>query len=286
MEGTSTSSLIGVAICAGVPLVPNGRSHHNRKTKTKPRVDRVYLRSRLWWAGLVLLNVGELGNFTAYAFSPASLVAPLGTVALVANAFWAPLLLKERFRKTDLLGILLTVLGGVTVVYASKSSDKKLYPAELLEAIQAKFFIGYAIFCVVAGAGLAVLSGTRYGEKYVMVDIGLCAFAGGFTVLATKAFSSFLSLLFLSTFRQWVTYPILAVLISTALIQVNYINKALQRFESRIVIPAQFCSFSLSAIIGSAILYRDFDDVGMPEFLNFAFGGSSVLLLRLPLVLP
>lgn len=116
---------------------------------------------------------------------------------------------------------------------------------------------------------------------------------GGFTVLATKAFSSFLTLIFLDTFRYWITYPILLVLVSTAFIQVNFINKALQRFESRVVIPSQFMSFALSTIgelegrctqarivltsfsriaVGSAVLYREFDDVDLPSFLNFAFG--------------
>ena len=63
------------------------------------------------------MNVGEVGNFISYAFAPASVVAPLGTVscilgllefvkfdpasqfALIANCFFAPIMLKERFRK-------------------------------------------------------------------------------------------------------------------------------------------------------------------------------------------
>ncbi|KAM0747863.1 DUF803-domain-containing protein [Meredithblackwellia eburnea MCA 4105] len=248
---------------------PRARSSSSTR---RPRSDKVYLRSRLWWAGLMLLNLGELGNFTAYGFSPASLVAPLGTVALVANCFWSPLILNEPFRRKDVLGIVLTIIGGVTVVYASKSSDVKLSPEQLLKAIKTTLFLVYSIISVLAGAFLAFLSRTPYGEKHVMVDLGLCAVAGGFTVLATKAFSSFLTLMFLDTFRHWMTYPVLAVLLSTALIQVNYINKALQRFDSKIVVPGQFCSFSLSAIVGSAILYRDFDDVDFSSFMNFVFG--------------
>ena len=32
------------------------------------------------WLGFLLMNVGETGNFISYAFAPASVVAPLGTV--------------------------------------------------------------------------------------------------------------------------------------------------------------------------------------------------------------
>jgi len=32
------------------------------------------------WLGFLLMNVGETGNFISYAWAPASVVAPLGTV--------------------------------------------------------------------------------------------------------------------------------------------------------------------------------------------------------------
>lgn len=35
------------------------------------------------WTGFMLMNVGELGNFISYAFAPASVVAPLGTVSRI-----------------------------------------------------------------------------------------------------------------------------------------------------------------------------------------------------------
>lgn len=33
------------------------------------------------WSGFILMNIGETGNFISYAFAPASVVAPLGTVS-------------------------------------------------------------------------------------------------------------------------------------------------------------------------------------------------------------
>jgi len=60
--------------------------------------------------------LGECGNFLAYAFAPASVVAPLGTVALVSNAIIAPFALKEKFRPQDMLGILFAIAGAIVVV--------------------------------------------------------------------------------------------------------------------------------------------------------------------------
>jgi ABC-type Zn2+ transport system substrate-binding protein/surface adhesin len=60
-----------------------------------------YAQHRVWWIGMVLMALGEMGNFGAYFFAPASLVAPLGTVTVVSNAIIAPLCLGETFRRRD-----------------------------------------------------------------------------------------------------------------------------------------------------------------------------------------
>lgn len=69
-----------------------------------------------------------------------------------------------------------------------------------------------------------------------------------------------------------VTYALLAVLIGTAVMQVRYVNKALQRFDSTQVIPVQFVLFTLSVIMGSAILYRDFEQATVESAVKFAGG--------------
>jgi hypothetical protein len=42
-----------------------------------------YTSKPLWWLGIAVMAIGELGNFIAYSLAPAILVIPLGTVALV-----------------------------------------------------------------------------------------------------------------------------------------------------------------------------------------------------------
>jgi hypothetical protein len=54
--------------------------------------------------------------------------------------------------------------------------------------------------------------------------------------------------------------------------QVRYVNKALQRFDSTQVIPVQFVMFTLSVIIGSAILYRDFEKATADSVGKFVGG--------------
>ncbi|KAG9052998.1 hypothetical protein FS842_008916 [Serendipita sp. 407] len=190
-----------------------------------------YLRSKLWWLGFVLMNIGEFGNFLSYAYAPASLVAPLGTVALVANCFFAPLLLHERLRKRDFFGILLAVCGSITIVLSSRPTDVRLDKDGLIHAILQPLFIAYTILNVVLILFLVVLSRGNAGRDWIFVDVGICALFGGYTVLATKGLSTLLSLKLIQVFKMWITYPLVVVLLGTGFCQIRYLNRALMKFD-------------------------------------------------------
>ena len=89
--------------------------------------DQMYLHSPWWWLGLVLMTVGECGNFLAYGFAPASIVSPLGVVALISNCIIAPLMLKEPFRGRDFVGVVVSIAGAVIVVMSSAAEEVKVF---------------------------------------------------------------------------------------------------------------------------------------------------------------
>ncbi|CAK5275736.1 unnamed protein product [Mycena citricolor] len=229
-----------------------------------------YLKTKLWWAGFTLMNVGEMGNFISYAWAPASVVAPLGTFALMANCVFAPLMLGERFRKRDILGIFIAVIGAVTVVLASNASDTRMDPDALLKAISQIPFIVFSGTYIVGAIVLAILSERPAGKKYVFIDVGLrihCAFH--------KAVSTLLTMQWLEMFTRWITYPTIAVLALTGVGQIRYLNRALMRFDGKVVIPIQFVFFTISAIVGSAVLYGDFKKASFHQLVTFLYGCAA-----------
>jgi len=230
-----------------------------------------YWKSRLWWLGLILMILGEVGNFLAYGFAPASLIAPLGTVGLISNAVIAPLFLQEIFRTRDFAGILLAMGGAVMVVFTSKNSDSQLPPDKVLELFfRTKVYI---YICVCVGLMIFLLGlSKKYGKKTVLIDLFIVALFGGFTVLSTKAVSSLLSTVQMLMFTYLFTYLLLLVLVSTAILQVKYLNKALQNFDSTVVIPTQFVLFTLSVVTGSAVLYDDFENFTGIQYFTFIVG--------------
>ena len=118
----------------------------------------------------------------------------------------------------------------------------------------------------------------KYGSKFIIIDLGLVALFGGYTVLSTKGISSLLSTSFYHIFTMPIAYLFAGVLISTAVMQIKYVNRALQRFDSTQVIPTQFVLFTLSVIIGSGILYRDFEKISQNQLSKFVFGCGFTFL--------
>lgn len=49
--------------------------------------QKPFYRSKLWWCGLMLMGMGEMGNFAAYGFASIMLVAPLGSIAVIGETF-------------------------------------------------------------------------------------------------------------------------------------------------------------------------------------------------------
>lgn len=258
-----------------------------------------YLRSPYWWAGIVLMTLGEMGNFLAYGFAPASIVSPLGVVALISNCVIAPCMLKEQFRKRDFWGVCIAIAGAVIVVLSAKTKEAKFGPHDIWVMITQWEFELYMGITAVLIVTLMSLS-WEYGGRTILIDLGLVGLfgkpspsvdchitadsgVGGYTALATKGVSSLLSFTLWHVITFPITYLLVAVLVLSALMQIRYINRALQRFDSTQVIPTQFVLFTLSVIIGSAVLYRDFESTTAAQAGKFV-GGCCLTFLGVYLI--
>jgi magnesium transporter len=80
--------------------------------------------------------------------------------------------------KRDLFGIIIAIVGAVTVVLASNASDVRLDPDALVQAICQTTFIVFSCIYVGGAIILAILSHTSIGRRWVFVDVGLCAIFG------------------------------------------------------------------------------------------------------------
>lgn len=139
-----------------------------------------YLKSSYWWCGIILMLVGEAGNFLAYGFAPASIVSPLGVVALISNCVIAPFMLKESFRTRDFWGVLIAIGGAVVVVLSAKTSETKIGPNDIWRMITRWEFETYLGITVGLILILMAIS-WKHGGSTILVDVGLVALFGMYT---------------------------------------------------------------------------------------------------------
>jgi magnesium transporter len=136
-----------------------------------------YLSSPYWWTGIILMTIGEAGNFLAYGFAPASIVSPLGVVAIISNCIIAPLFMKEHFRWRDFWGVVIAVTGAVTVVLSASENNPKLGPHQIWALIgtwEFETYLGITVFVIIC----LMLASNKYGQKSIFIDLGLVGLFG------------------------------------------------------------------------------------------------------------
>lgn len=84
------------------------------------------------------------------------------------------------FLQRDFFGIIIAILGAITVVLSANPSDTRLDHEGLIRAISQRAFLVYSIVYIVGVAILSGLSESEVGRRHVFVDVGLCALFGTF----------------------------------------------------------------------------------------------------------
>jgi magnesium transporter len=159
------------------PLAQSFQSGDSGLSDGETKVASNYLKSPSWWLGQILMTIGEMGNFLAYGFAPASIVSPLGVVALVSNCVIAPLFFGEVFRKRDFWGVVIAIAGAVVVVLSAKQEETKLEPHDVWDAISTMEF---EIYMAVSVSLIVVLmwASPKYGNRTILIDLGLVGLFG------------------------------------------------------------------------------------------------------------
>ncbi|ENN70432.1 hypothetical protein HUJ04_002075 [Dendroctonus ponderosae] len=244
-----------------------------------------YLKDWTWWIGLLTMGVGELANFGAYAFAPASLVTPLGALSVLVSAVLASKFLHETLNTNGKMGCILCVLGSVVVVIHSPHEAEFSTVDDLLSRLAEADFLYYAFIVSVIVISIIFFLGPRYGNRYVSVYVALCSAVGSLTVMACKGLglairNSITGVL--PAHDVWIIAIFLLVAVAFICLQMNYLNKALDVFDTSIVTPAYYVMFTTMVIVVSAILFREWASMEVTSILGASCGfGITIVAIFL-----
>ena len=109
-------------------------AHNRNADRQTGRPSKAFIRLPLWWVGITLNALGEVGNMLAYGLAPAAVVASVGSVGVVVNQIIAVCCLKEQGRKRDLGGVCGVVAGVVLIIFGVPETEKELTVQVMLSA--------------------------------------------------------------------------------------------------------------------------------------------------------
>lgn len=247
-----------------------------------------FLQNPIWWIGTFLMAAGEIGNFAAFAFAPASLVAPLGAWSVVLSAILAHVFLHENVSNRNLLGIALCVTGAFLIGAAGPdvSAAEAALDADAVTRLLLRLpFVVFILITLIATGLLIFLSHrTTLGQQYIFVYVGVSSLLGGVTVVCAKALSTFVRLTIEgnSQFGNWLPFGLVVILAIAILAQLRYLNLAMSRFGNAQVIPVYYVLFTTCAMSSGVIMYREFDALtlgNIPFFMGICSTMSGVFLV-------
>ncbi|XP_074324772.1 putative magnesium transporter NIPA1 isoform X1 [Apium graveolens] len=238
-----------------------------------------YLKEPMWWFGMMTMLGGEVANFVAYTYAPAVLVTPLGALSIIVSEILAHYILKERLHIIGVVGIILCIDGSVgIVIHAPKERDINSVKELWHLALQPGFII---YFCVVVAAILILVFvvSPSYGQKHLLIYIAVCSLAGSLTVVCVKAVGIALKLSFdgKNQFKYYQTWIFLLLLINFVLLQLNYLNKALDTFHTNVVSPVYYVAFTFMTILASMIVLKDWNHASSAQITSAVTGFVTII---------
>lgn len=137
----------------------------------------------------------------------------------------------------------------------------------------------YAVLIVVTALVLIFHTAPRFGNKNVLVYITICSTLGSFTVMGCKGVGVGLKQTFQGNnqFTNWIFYVLLVVVVACILVQLNYLNRALDIFNTAVVTPIYYVFFTSLVIVASLILFKEWGSMSVVDIIGDLCGFLTII---------
>ncbi|KAI0267045.1 magnesium transporter NIPA-domain-containing protein [Gloeopeniophorella convolvens] len=217
-----------------------------------------YLKSPLWWTGMIMMILGELCNFAAYAFTEALVVTPLGALSVVISAIMSSIFLDEKLTFFGWLGCALCIIGSTIIALNGPQEATVGQITVFQHMFLSPIFIVYASLLIGGALSVIFYFGPKYGNKNMIWYILVCSLIGGLSVSVTTGLGSAIVTTVMgdNQFKHWFIYFLLVFIAVTLVTEVFYLNKALALFNTAMVTPTYYVIFSFCSMVTTVVLFK------------------------------
>ncbi|MBZ3884420.1 Magnesium transporter NIPA4 [Sciurus carolinensis] len=239
-----------------------------------------YLKDSMWWAGFLTMAAGEVANFGAYAFAPATVVTPLGALSVLISAILSSYFLGERLNLLGKLGCVVCVVGSTVMVIHAPEEEKINTVVEMASKLKDTGFIVFAVLLLVSCLILIFIIAPRYGQRNILIYITICSVIGAFSVTAVKGLGITIKNFFqgLPVVRHPLPYILSLILALSLSTQVNFLNRALDVFNTSLVFPIYYVFFTMVVVTSSVILFKEWYSMSAVDIMGTLSGFATIIL--------
>ncbi|KAM4807662.1 magnesium transporter NIPA3 [Rhinophrynus dorsalis] len=239
-----------------------------------------YLKEWLWWAGLLSMGAGEAANFAAYVFAPATLVTPLGALSVLICAVLSSHFLNEKLNIHGKLGCLLCILGSTMMVIHAPQEEEVTSLHDMEIKLRDPGFITFATLAVVASLVLIFAVAPKRGQSNILVYIAICSVIGAFSVSSVKGLGISIHEFIEGkpVYKDPLFFILVVVLVLSVGTQINYLNKALDVFNTSMVTPIYYVFFTTMVVTCSVILFKEWNSMDISDMIGTLSGFLTIII--------
>ncbi|KAM5299338.1 magnesium transporter NIPA4 isoform 1-T1 [Ctenodactylus gundi] len=218
-----------------------------------------YLKDAMWWAGFLTMAAGEVANFGAYVFTPATVITPLGVLSILVSAVLSSYFLGESLNLLGKLGCAICMAGSTVMVIHAPAEENVTTVTDMASKMKDTGFVVYTVLMLVSCLVLIFIIAPRYGQRNILIYIIICSVIGSFSVIAAKGLGITIKNFFqgLPVVRHPLPYILSIILTLSLSTQVNFLNRALDIFNTSLVFPIYYVFFTTVVVTSSVILFKE-----------------------------
>lgn len=288
-------AMAGYTMCgAGMNLIK--LSHIKRGTSSVSSLRETPFNKRsspmaatfVWFCGYGVNSLGGVLNTAGLRFAAQSLIAPLSSMALIANALCATYVLGERMDVRDVVPMFLIAVGNILAVASANHSEQRgLTLREISTLFRRPSFRMYLVTVILLAALLMLIrgrlrarirksGGAELASPRLVAYAGLCHAAAAAMLSVNTVFLSKASLLALTDGFHNALKPQFLALILTWLSLVCFwiytLNRLLASHDILFIVPAIEVLWSLCSMIGGGIFFDEYASLSTKRRILFAIG--------------
>lgn len=166
------------------------------------------------------------------------------------------------------------------VIHSPKSEEIKTFP-ELTNMLLDYLFLSYVVIIFLMCFIIKVVFVPRFGNSNISVYLLLCSAIGSLTVVFCKAVALGIKESISGENNNLTNYMFWLLLVTSIvciMIQMNYLNKSLDIFNTSIVTPIYYVMFTVLVIIASGLLFREWEHMKAFDILGCLCGFLVVMI--------